>query len=496
MQTRRQRSWRRWFRGVCWAVLVVFSGNTVFCDLREGRFAYAQEVAAIPPGTLLTASPTFSLPVLKAISIDPIDPFKINFVVDAADTLKVDEEQAKRLTQYFLTFLTIPEEDLWVNLSPHEADHIVSTDLKVTPVGRDMLTLDYLLKQLAASMTYPDKEPGATFWRRMMDKVQTQYGISLSEFAVDSFSRVWVVPERAVVYEQGGTALIAESRLKVLTEEDYWNRNKGAASKKAVPATTQQYNGLYTSIYREVIIPELEREVNEGKHFAPLRQMYHSLILATWFKRRLKEHIVNRVYADQKKISGLELEEKQVAEKIYGQYLEAMRKGVYNYIKEDYDPLTQALVPRKYFSGGFTFGNSSQWLTVSSSPVSAELKELSRKIGRSLFEFTVSLIPLGVSRNTLLSSVLASGLLAAPLPGQAHDAFSVNRSSGIPGGGQGPGYRPRRGTDFRADHQQRGPYPAFRREIFRGPEENFRPRERCAQFMGEKEHVNGPTLSI
>ena len=34
-------------------------------------------------------------------------------------------------------------------------------------------------------------------------------------------------------------------------------------------------------------------------------------------------------------------------------YLEAFKKGVYDYIKEDYDPATQEIIPRKYFSGGF-----------------------------------------------------------------------------------------------------------------------------------------------
>ena len=40
-------------------------------------------------------------------------------------------------------------------------------------------------------------------------------------------------------------------------------------------------------------------------------------------------------------------------ELIYHRYLQAFKKGVYNYIKEEQDPLTQEMVPRKYFSGGF-----------------------------------------------------------------------------------------------------------------------------------------------
>ena len=48
----------------------------------------------------------------------------------------------------------------------------------------------------------------------------------------------------------------------------------------------------------------------------------------------------------------MDVEDKEINQKIYAQYLEAFKKGVYNYIKEDYDPATREVIPRKYFSGG------------------------------------------------------------------------------------------------------------------------------------------------
>ena len=44
-------------------------------------------------------------------------------------------------------------------------------------------------------------------------------------------------------------------------------------------------------------------------------------------------------------------------ERIYQQYLKAFKKGVYNYIKEEIDPVTQETIPRKYFSGGWSCTN-------------------------------------------------------------------------------------------------------------------------------------------
>ena len=43
-------------------------------------------------------------------------------------------------------------------------------------------------------------------------------------------------------------------------------------------------------------------------------------------------------------------------ELIYKRYLKAFKKGVYNYIKEESDPMTQEMIPRKYFSGGAEMG--------------------------------------------------------------------------------------------------------------------------------------------
>jgi hypothetical protein len=51
------------------------------------------------------------------------------------------------------------------------------------------------------------------------------------------------------------------------------------------------------------------------------------------------------------------IQNKNDVEAIYQRYLQAFKKGVFDYIKEDQDPLTQEVIPRKYFSGGFGFTN-------------------------------------------------------------------------------------------------------------------------------------------
>jgi len=62
------------------------------------------------------------------------------------------------------------------------------------------------------------------------------------------------------------------------------------------------------------------------------------------------------VYSDKNKVAGVNIDDPQEKERIYQQYLKAFKRGVYNYIKEEIDPLTQETILRKYFSGGFGFG--------------------------------------------------------------------------------------------------------------------------------------------
>src|SRR5208283_2915425 len=111
-------------------------------------------------------------------------------------------------------------------------------------------------------------------------------------------------------------------------------------------------NALGSQIVREIVIPELTKEVNENKNFAKLRQVYNSLILATWYKKKIKDSILAQAYADKNKVAGVNIDDPQEKERIYQRYLKAFKKGVYNYIKEEQDPLTQEVIPRKYFSGG------------------------------------------------------------------------------------------------------------------------------------------------
>ena len=324
--------------------------------------SYAQGVVNLPsPGQMVPLSSSFSPSLIRGITIHPENPFRFDFIIDTGhSSLKGEDfkKESTKLIKYFLASLTIPEEDLWVNLSPYEENRIIPEAFGLTGMGRDLLAQDYILKQLSASLIYPEEGFGNAFWERVYDKTHELY--ATTDIPVNTFNKVWIVPERAVIYENTDRAFVVESYLKVMLEEDYLALrenvdNQVIGTDQLEKVAVEQLSDVSSSIVREIILPEIEREVNEGKNFTLLRQIYHSLILATWFKRNLKESLLSKVYVEQNKIKGVDIKDKQAKEKIYQQYLEALKIGVFDYIKEDYDEYMQEVIPRKYFAGGANF---------------------------------------------------------------------------------------------------------------------------------------------
>jgi len=316
--------------------------------------SYAQSIASLSlptPGVMVMPTEAFVPVLLKGMTIHPDDALKFDFIVDSGDTEFSSDEvrkEAERLVKYFLASMTVPKNDLWVNLSPYEKDRIIPEELGKTALGRDLLAQDYILKQLTASMMYPEDELGKKFWERIRKKAEEKYGVT--DIPTNTFNKVWILPESASVYEHEQTVYIVNAKLKVMLDTDYLALQVEAGDGEE--GATSRAKQASDEIIREIIIPEIEKEVNNGKNFAPLRQIYHSLILAKWYKQNIKNSLLSQVYTDQNKTKGIEIDDDSIKNEIYERYMKAYEKGVFSYIKEDYDALSQTVIPRKYFSGG------------------------------------------------------------------------------------------------------------------------------------------------
>jgi len=316
----------------------------------------AQSTLNLPqPGTMIATSPVYNPTILAGLTLYSDNPMQFDFIMDPGDDYLNAEalnKESQKLINYFMATLTIPEEEMWVNLSPYEKDRIIAKGLGETELGRDMLAQDYILKQLTASMMYPEDKLGRQFWKLVYAKIESKFGPV--EISTNTFNKIWIIPKEAVVYVNGTNIFIVDSHLKVMLEEDYLALANHDVGLNASSENVNLSKDIKT-ILRDVFIPEIEREVNEGKNFANLRQIYHSMILATWYKNNLKESLLGQVYVNRNKIKSVAVEDKQIINKIYNQYVMAFKKGVYSYIQEDYDSAAQKIIPRKYFSGGEDF---------------------------------------------------------------------------------------------------------------------------------------------
>ena len=333
------------FRKIC--LLLVMSVFLLSCtwgnDLYAASSFYLHSQGGISPSGNIDQS------MLIGIHVNPANPFQMDFIIRPSQGEKVSPQEASRQIKYFMAALTIPEGDLWVNLSPYEKNKIIPRSLGLTDMGQDLLMQDYVLKKMAALLTSPDNAIGKNFWKKIYLETYRHFGTT--DIPVSTFNKVWAVPQQAVVGQHGSTAMIEKQELKVMLEEDYLAFRKHANSE----GSSSQISRLSSMVTKSIILPEIEREVNYGENFSTLRQIFSAVILADWYKTNLKRSLINRIFTGKNKLNGIKSADPLAKQEIYKRYLSIFKKGVFNYIKEEYDPYTSQTLARHYFSGGFTF---------------------------------------------------------------------------------------------------------------------------------------------
>ncbi|MCA9404687.1 MAG: hypothetical protein KC897_12940, partial [Candidatus Omnitrophica bacterium] len=157
----------------------------------------AQQRPALPAaGSRIGISPAYTPATLAGVNIDPRRPFDFDFIIHPGDSGLNGEElrgESLKLIKYFMAALTLDEEQLWVNLSPYEAERVIPERFGHTEMGRDLLAQDYLLKQLTASLMYPEDELGDRFWQRVNRLAYEKFGTA--EIPLNTFNKIWIVPD-------------------------------------------------------------------------------------------------------------------------------------------------------------------------------------------------------------------------------------------------------------------------------------------------------------
>lgn len=363
--------------GIILAVIIALSSVTAsFISPRCVSYANLIEMPLDKPFSLKLSSfhqRLYQPPLMRAMETDPARPLSVKFYFDTMDASAVRKQDITRMLRYFLGFLTTPEESLWVNLSPYEKERIIPDSLAVLDIGKDMLLEDYVLKQLCRTLTDPATAHGKKFWHEVYRR--SCFSPAAGKMSERMFHKIWIVPGKAVVSVHANKVFVKEAVLKVMMEADYEAQQharqsagsgqlsdksgtpapgdrKSKAKKQLRAGNNQQ---VLEDVFRCQLLPIIERQVNEGESFAVLRQLYYSLILATYFKRQFKNNAVYGQYINQSKTGILSLHKPHIKNVVYESYVRSFKQGTSRCLVIEKDPRTHEKIKRRYVGGGEEF---------------------------------------------------------------------------------------------------------------------------------------------
>ncbi|MEW5759101.1 MAG: hypothetical protein AB1755_06550, partial [Candidatus Omnitrophota bacterium] len=164
------------------------------------------------------------------LGLDLSTGLNFNLNIPKGTILNLDQRKDLQTNiKYFLTALTIQDSEFWVNLNPNQPNRLTGANIAYTDMGKHLLLLDLKLKKDTAFSLFPGLSTGATtYWERVFAKAKqlsnrrTEELTNSRTVSIPTTFRVWIVPDKAEVYEDGkGSCVITKSTLKVLLESEY-----------------------------------------------------------------------------------------------------------------------------------------------------------------------------------------------------------------------------------------------------------------------------------
>ena len=165
----------------------------------------------------------YNPPTLKSLIVHPdsTDNY-FDFILDIREEEVEDAQEieplAKELIDYFFLGITLPSEDLWVNLNSVRESEITSPRLSLTDIGKVLLEADLTLKKDCSRFTDPRTKTGKEYWDNLQRRLNEE-GLNTTQLPIGN--RFWIVPEEAIVEEDrdNHTVTIVSSKLKVCLEQ-------------------------------------------------------------------------------------------------------------------------------------------------------------------------------------------------------------------------------------------------------------------------------------
>ncbi|GEM_PF-1899710 len=349
-------SQRKTFPGFIKVVALLLCGILCFEQTGFAQVAGQLDLSGSISNALGSFSSVFSRPPhLRYVAYDKLNQsFKI--ILNKGDAgiaqAVTSGESANQPLKFFFIGLAMPNEDLWVNLRQDAPDEIINDYLAKTDLGKILLKADLELKKELARSTFPSTPSGKEYWDKIYKKIEAVYGYGAQHAQVAINTRIWITPGEVVICQDQNSAYIYKAGLNVTTEAAYLSNKQ--VEKETGDQNSRLINKYSSELMQELILPQIAKEVNTGKKYAALRQVYYSLILAQWFKKKF--YGAGGLYPyliDRSNLSGLTSKKPWSKNTYFKEYQRSIREKEYDLQVQVFSLFGSSV--RTYATGGVDF---------------------------------------------------------------------------------------------------------------------------------------------
>lgn len=298
-------------------------------------------------------------PLVGGISFPLTNPMALGFslLTDAAHEMPTAAEQQElqsRLGRYLNTFLVLSGEHVNVTLTPTDDYCGLPPLLRHTELGRDLLAQDVVLKHYTAAQLHPSTERGKAFWERVN-------ALPSGRSNFESCFRVWIVPGDASIREEtvgdNGEVTIEKLGLKVLCEHDYetLRQYRTSLGARSLTSWSPEAGEEIIRFFKELIVPEIQKEVSLGPRFGLLRQILSVLLVAKWIMQSsLGEPLTQAGFIGSNAPDkyGLNVVDDAVLNSMKRIYLQMFGRGVWQHTALRFDTQSGLMEKRLFVAGG------------------------------------------------------------------------------------------------------------------------------------------------
>ncbi|NBE82579.1 hypothetical protein [Micromonospora rubida] len=234
----------------------------------------------------------------------------------AADQQSFGGRHAAQLaSDSFFVWLSLRPSSFTVNLNPDEPDRILDAQFGRTDAGRVLLEADLTMKKSVAKFIHPDTRGGQKYWDALRGETKC---VSM---------RQWIVPDTATVRDNGNELYILSAPLQVKMESDVV-KAQGVGGTAGCGQESQATIKHNESVYRTMILPQVQDAVNHAPEYADLRRVYASRVAAEWFRQRsATKHTAYSDLIDTGDISRWTSRESWSPREVFDRYVKSYKNG-------------------------------------------------------------------------------------------------------------------------------------------------------------------------